>query len=103
MSRVLRFFICFAFFATSLFAQDLATRPEAAAGLRPNADAMYQQLRNITLGTEYVPAAGLVLKRDAATFTFKSGAFCFTTPVEGKITGAVFVGEGTFSMTPPTF
>lgn len=103
MSRLLRLFICCAFLLTTAFAQDLATREDAATGLKPNADATYQQLRNVALGTEYVPAAGMVLKRDAATFTFKSGAFCFTNAVEGKVTGAVFVGEGTFSMTPPTF
>src|SRR5262249_25885714 len=44
-----------------------------------------------------------VLKRDAGTFTFNSGAFFFVTPVNGKVTGAVFMGKGHFVLTPPTF
>src|SRR4029077_15660816 len=42
-----------------------------------------------------------VLKRDAGTFTFRSGNFFFLTPVQGKTTGAVFIGAATFSLEPP--
>src|SRR5207248_11786069 len=43
----------------------------------------------------------LVLRRDAATFTLRSGEVYFLPPVEGRVTGAVFVGEGEFGLTPP--
>jgi hypothetical protein len=42
------------------------------------------------------------LKRDAGTFTFTSGTICFVKPIEGKVTGAVFSGDGKFSLVPPT-
>jgi hypothetical protein len=41
------------------------------------------------------------LKRDAGTFHLLSGTVCFLAPVAGKITGAVFVGDGRFTIEPP--
>jgi hypothetical protein len=67
----------------------------------PNADGTYQQLRYIALGTEAVTVSNLTLKRDAATFQLNSGTVCFLSPVQGKITGAVFVGEGRLLLNPP--
>src|SRR6516164_4049951 len=67
----------------------------------PNADGYYQQLRNITLGSEAVTVNNVTLKRDAATFQLNSGTVCFLSPVQGKVTGAVFVGEGRLLLTPP--
>ncbi|HUQ49524.1 MAG TPA: M1 family aminopeptidase [Terriglobales bacterium] len=45
-------------------------------------------------------ANNLVLKRDAGIFTFRSGNFYFLTPVNGKVTGAVFLGDASLSLTP---
>lgn len=73
-----------------------ADNPAAA----PNSDPVYQQLRNLTLGAEAVSVTNFDLKRDAGTFHLHSGTVCFVTPVEGKVTGAVFVGEGTFVLEP---
>src|SRR5271166_1069436 len=67
----------------------------------PNADGAYQQLRNIALGSEAVTVNNLTLKRDAATFQLNSGTVCFLPPVQGKVTGAVFAGEGRLLRTPP--
>ena len=67
----------------------------------PNSDSTYQQLRNISLGSEAVVISGFDLKRDAATFQLNSGTVCFLSPVQGKVTGAVFVGEGRLLLTPP--
>jgi hypothetical protein len=67
----------------------------------PNSDPIYQQLRNIGLSGETASANNLVLKRDAGEFTFTSGVFQFLAPVNGKVTGAVFIGSGMFSMVPP--
>jgi len=66
-----------------------------------NSNATYQALRHAGLGGGVVTVNNFVLKRDAGKFTFQSGTFSFLAPVNGKITGAVFVGSGTFSVTPP--
>jgi hypothetical protein len=66
-----------------------------------NSDAAYQQLRSLTLGGETVGVSNLTLRRDAATFHLRSGAICFVAPVAGKVTGAVFVGDGDLVLAPP--
>jgi len=68
----------------------------------PNSDPTYQQLRNLTLGGEAVSVSNFELKRDAGTFHFHSGMVCFVAPVQGKVTGAVFVGDGNFVLDPPS-
>ncbi|MGO9404444.1 MAG: M1 family metallopeptidase [Terriglobales bacterium] len=68
----------------------------------PNSDPIYQQLRNLTLGGEAVSVNNFDFKRDAGTFHLHSGTVCFVTPVQGKVTGAVFVGEGHFVLDPPS-
>ncbi len=67
----------------------------------PNSDTTYQQLRNISLGSEAVTVKDFDLKRDAATFHLHSGTVCFVAPVNSKVTGAVFVGDGTLILDPP--
>ncbi len=98
--------------ATALFsyAQELEKRPPQVApppklpatAQAPNANPEYQQLRRITVATEAFTVSNLVLRRDAGEFNFHSGTFTFLVPVNGKVTGAVFSGEGSFSMVPPT-
>jgi hypothetical protein len=82
----------------------LAAVPAAAqntAPPAPNSDPTYQALRNLTLGGEAVSVSNFDLKRDAGTFHLHSGTVCFTAPVQGRVTGAVFVGDGIFVLTPP--
>ncbi len=67
----------------------------------PNSDPTYQALRNLALGGEAVSVSNLDLKRDAGTFHLRSGTVCFVAPVQGKVTGAVFVGDGNFVISPP--
>jgi hypothetical protein len=67
-----------------------------------NSDPTYQQLRNITLGGEAVAVTNFALKREAATFHLRSGTVCFLAPVQGKVTGAVFSGDGNFVIEPPS-
>jgi hypothetical protein len=88
-----------ALFAILVFALNL--KVSAQTGPSPNADATYQQLRNISVG-ETVSVSNLKLVRDAATFHFRTGTLCFLAPVQGKVTGAVFVGEGNLVLDPPT-
>ena len=67
----------------------------------PNSDPTYQALRNLTLSGDAVSVSNFELKRDAGTFHLHSGTVCFTAPVNGKVTGAVFVGDGVFVLNPP--
>jgi hypothetical protein len=67
-----------------------------------NANATYQQLRGLAPGSEVITVSNLTLKRDAAVFTFTSGSFAFYNAVNGKVTGAVFQGQGHLHITPPT-
>jgi hypothetical protein len=48
-----------------------------------------------------VTVNNLELKRDAARFRLRSGTVCFVAPVQGKVTGAVFVGDGDLVLDPP--
>ncbi len=73
----------------------------AADNPAPNSDPAYQQLRNLALSGEAVSVTNFELKRDAGTFHLHSGTVCFVTPVQGKVTGAVFAGEGNFVLDPP--
>ncbi len=66
----------------------------AADAPAPNSDPTYQQLRNLTLSGETVSVSNFVLKREQGTFHLRSGTVCFVGPVNGKVTGAVFVGDG---------
>jgi hypothetical protein len=74
--------------------------PQSVTATAPNSDPVYQQLRNITPGGKTITVKDFVLKRDAGTFTFQSGNFFLLTPVQGKTTGAVFIGTATFSLNP---
>jgi len=76
----------------------LALSPSTRA---QSSNASYMDLRNLSIGTESYSVTNLDLKRDAATFHFASGVICFTPPVNGKVTGAVFLGEGTLNIAPP--
>jgi hypothetical protein len=69
--------------------------------LAPNSDATYQQLRTISVGSEAVTISDFTLRRDAARFHLHSGTVCFLVPVQGKVTGAVFAGEGNVVVNPP--
>ena len=83
----------------ALLAGHGASAQNAAA--KANSDPTYQALRNLTLGTEAVSVSNLELKRDAGTFHLRSGIVCFVAPVDGKVTGAVFTGDGNFILDPP--
>ncbi len=86
--------------AVSAFLSGNARAQNAAPA--PNSDPNYQALRNLTLSGEGVNVTNFELKRDAGTFHLHSGTVCFTAPVNGKVTGAVFAGDGNFILNPPT-
>jgi hypothetical protein len=76
-------------------------------GTKANSDPVYQQLRQQGKSAQdfsgpYAIANNLVLKREGAAFNLRSGEIYFLTPVEGRYTAAVFIGDGEFSLMPPT-
>ena len=83
----------------ALFLSPTVYAQSAAPG--PNSDPTYQALRTLGLSGEAVSVNNLELKRDAGTFHLRSGTVCFVAPVAGKVTGAVFAGDGNFILDPP--
>jgi hypothetical protein len=63
-------------------------------------DPTYAALRAARPDGRTVPVNGLVLERDVYRFQFDSGAFHFLSPVAGRTVGAVFVGRGSYRLSP---
>ena len=79
----------------------------ATGASKANSDPVYQQLRQQAKTEQdfagpYATVNNVVLKREGATFTLRSGELYFLKPVEGRYTGAVFLGDGELSVIPPT-
>jgi hypothetical protein len=66
-----------------------------------NSDALYRKLRNVGLGATFT-VEGFTLKCDAATFELKRGTLTFLEPIDGVVTGAIFMGTGHFTLKPVT-
>jgi hypothetical protein len=78
----------------------------SAGSAQENASAkskqLYDQLKAFSLTGGSASVQGLVLQRDRAYITF-TGDFYFAAPVAGRVTGAVFIGEGKFlAAVPPS-
>ena len=71
------------------------------AGQYANTDRVYRQLRTIAFGDSF-RFDNFTLPVDVGTFRFEKGTLTFLAPVEGAVTGAVFVGEGHFTLKPAT-
>lgn len=81
----------------------IAIRVQGAAAQAPGEMDLleaYKALHAFTLDGGAAKVNNLTLKRDRAEMTF-TGTFYFSKPVLGKITGAVFIGEGKFHAEPP--
>jgi Carboxypeptidase regulatory-like domain/Peptidase family M1 domain len=65
-----------------------------------NSDAAYRQLRDIALG-ETFRCENFTLAMDVGTFQLKSGTITLLGLVNKFETGAVFVGQGHFTLKPP--
>lgn len=61
--------------------------------------ALYDALKQFELGTK-ASVSNLKFKRDRGEMTL-NGDLYFATPVNGKVTGAVFIGKGTFRAEAP--
>lgn len=66
-----------------------------------NADPVYQELRKISTGVTF-RLDGFTLQCDVATFEFKQGTLTFLSPVALNVTGAIFIGQGHFTLKPAT-
>lgn len=64
-----------------------------------NSDPVYRQLRGAGLGPTF-RFENFTLIWDVGTFRFERGTLTFFNPVQGLVTGAVFIGEGHFSLKP---
>lgn len=89
-------------FVRSLFAVAVVIAPTSFAQENPATGDknFYDHVRSFSLGGGSATVSGLVLNRDRARMTF-TGTFYFATPVDGHVTGAVFVGDGKFSAQIP--
>jgi Carboxypeptidase regulatory-like domain len=66
-----------------------------------NSDPVYQALRGSGLGTAF-QVEGFSFKCDVATFELKQGTMIFLAPVNGVVTGMIFMGSGHFTLKPVT-
>lgn len=64
----------------------------------PNSQKTYAALRADLPGAESVTVKDFTLVREGATIHFDQGTFNFYSPVEGRVTGAVFTGNGKFEL-----
>ena len=67
-----------------------------------NSDPVYRQLRELGLG-ETFRFDNFTLTWDAGIFQFQKGTLTFLSPVNGIVTGAIFIGEGHFNLKPVSF
>jgi Peptidase family M1 domain len=80
----------------------LALAAALAAPLQAATDPTYAALRGAKPDGRKIPVQNLVLERDAFRFQFDSGAFHLLAPVDGRTIGAVFVGQGSYRLSPAT-
>lgn len=66
-----------------------------------NSDPVYRKLRDIGLGKTF-RLENFTLPLDAATFVFQKGTLTVLNPVNGIVTGAIYIGEGHFTLKPLT-
>lgn len=60
----------------------------------------YEEVKAFTLTGGAIAAKSLTLTRDRAKIVF-DGTFYFTAPINGRVTGAVFIGDGKFTAEIP--
>ncbi|MGH9377388.1 MAG: M1 family metallopeptidase [Terriglobia bacterium] len=85
-------------------ASSAATSAATSLAAAPTAQLLkiYAQLRSLQGSNQAAVLENVAWKRDAATFTFKDGTLTFAAPVAGRVVAAVFTGDATFELDPPT-
>jgi len=66
-----------------------------------NSDPLYRSLRDVGLGSTF-RFDNVTVPLDTATLQFQKGTLTFLRPVNGIVTGAIFVGDGHFNLKPLT-
>lgn len=66
-----------------------------------NTDPIYRQLRNVGLGQSF-RFDDFTVELDVATFHFQKGTLTLLNPVNGVVTGAIYIGEGHLNGKPAT-
>lgn len=88
--------------ALALQLSTAVTPPDLAAASSDDLLKVYAQLRSLQGSDVSAVAENVTWKRDSATFTFKDGRLTFSAPVAGRVVAAVFSGQGTLELDPPT-
>ncbi|PYV08739.1 MAG: hypothetical protein DMG23_12820 [Acidobacteria bacterium] len=103
MKRALAALLALLFACLEFWTSD---KPGQAPGISaaPSEDLVrvYGELRSLQVGEQSAVTENVVWKRDAGTFTFREGRLTFAAPVAGRVLAAVFEGQGTFTLNPPT-
>jgi hypothetical protein len=90
----IRFFILI--FVLCLFNSG-ANRIESANGFKT-----YKELKELSLNPQNIgEVKDIILNKDAAEFHLRDGNIYLFENIENRITGAVFMGQGSFTFTPP--
>jgi hypothetical protein len=89
-SRRLFLLVALSLLATTQITAQQASHPESP---------IYEKLKKFELRGK-ASVSNLTLKRDRATMVF-TGDFYFAAPIDGRVTGAVFIGAGTFHAEAP--
>jgi hypothetical protein len=66
-----------------------------------NSDPLYRKLRDIGLGQTF-RFDNFSFQLDTATFQFQQGTLTLLSPVNGIVTGAIYIGQGHFKLEPVT-
>ena len=95
------------YFAIFLYATLCFACPNQAAGTDDKTpteyELLYQHLVNLqTDETRSADVSNLTLVRETGVFQLKRGQLYATKPIDGRIVALVFIGDGVFSMKPPT-
>ena len=101
LARIVRFLVVLSL-ATATSGAWLAGSgaPLRAAPQAADAKPVYDRIRAFSLSGGSAEVSGLTLKRDRVEMTF-TGTFYFAAPVAGKVTGAVFIGDGRITANVP--
>jgi hypothetical protein len=83
----------------SITAQQTTVTVTGKSAAFANSDPAYRQLRDVSLGDTY-RVENVTLPWDVGTFTLKSGTLTLLALVDKFETGAIFVGQGHFSLKP---
>jgi len=95
--------VLFSFFTLPFSFSQEGNSVKSLSGELKNSLAIYEELKNLELDeTKVAEVESLTLKRDVGIFHLEKGEIYLVKPVLDKVSGAVFIGDGTFEFSPPT-